>query len=484
MRIGLDIDNVIADFDEGILKEFKIHDRNKRNKGIVNKNERYVSLLFDWSQEEIRDFFTNHMERIAKTLNLRENVKYYMDKLLEEGHELYLITNRVSPDYKNPKQVTEAWLEEKQINYTKLIFTETRDKSEACNKYRIDIMFDDDIGNCIRLQNKNVRFCLMCTKLNYEHRGALPYVRDFKELYEKVKYMNERKKVILDTDMYNEVDDQFALTYLLKSLDNIDLEAITIAPFSKSGYADDLPIEAGIERSYETTLKILKMMYKEEYITKVYKGATNYFIDNPSDNEAVNKIIEIAHQNSLTTILGIGAITNIAMAIKKDPTIIPKIKVIWLGGNSFLSHQNREFNFIQDIEATRLVFNSKVDLTIIPCRNVASHLITTKYELEHYIGNQEIGRYLIDTMTNCKKGYYPREIDAYGSSKTIWDLSAIAYIINPDWFTVEHISCPNILKDGSYEMTNNQHEVTFINDLSRNKIFNDYFKKMRNEYED
>lgn len=484
MRIGLDIDNVIADLDKGLLKELKKQDKLKRNNGIVNKYERYAALLFDWSTEEIREFFTTHMERIAKKLELREDVKYYMDKLLEEGHELYLITNRVYPDYNHPKEVTLNWLKEKEINYTKIIFTETRDKSKACLDNKIDIMFDDDIGNCIRLKKKNVRFCMMCTKLNYEHRGSLPCVRNFKELYEKVNEMTEKRKVILDTDMYNEVDDQFALTYIMKSLQNIDLEAITIAPFSKSGYAEDVSIEEGIERSYQTTLKILKMINKEDYIPKVYKGATKYFKDNPNDNEAINKIIEIANKNEKTTILGIGAITNIAMAIKKDPTIIPKIEVIWLGGNSFLSHQNREFNFIQEIEGIRLVYNSKVKLTIIPCRNVSSHLTTTKYELEHYIGDTEIGKYLIDTMVNCKKGYYQKESDTYGSSKTLWDLAAIAYIINKDWFTIEHISCPNILDDGRYEMTKNRHEVTFVNDLSRNKIFNDYFKKMRNEYED
>ncbi len=62
-----------------------------------------------------------------------------------------------------------------------------------------------------------------------------------------------KKKIILDTDMYNEIDDQFALTYLIKSLDIFELEAITIAPFSKSGYADTMTIEEGAKKSYETT---------------------------------------------------------------------------------------------------------------------------------------------------------------------------------------------------------------------------------------
>ena len=31
-------------------------------------------------------------------------------------------------------------------------------------------------------------------------------------------YKEEKKKVILDTDMYNEIDDQFALTYLINNI--------------------------------------------------------------------------------------------------------------------------------------------------------------------------------------------------------------------------------------------------------------------------
>lgn len=483
MKIGLDIDNVIADFDREMIKALTKEDSKKRNKGIVNKYERYAALLFDWSKEEIRDFFTKNMQEIAKKLELREDVKYYMDKLIEEGHELYLITNRVYPDYTEPEKVTIEWLKEKEINYQKIIFTDTRDKSIACLENKIDIMFDDDIGNCVKLKKAGVRYCLMCTKLNYEHRGNLPYVRNFKELYERVNEMDKKTKIILDTDMYNEVDDQFALTYLMKSLDKIELEAITIAPFSKSGYASTSSIEEGTDKSYETTLKLLDMLEKPEYKDKVYKGSTKYFNENPEISSAVNKIIELAKNNDKITIIGIGAITNIALAIKKDPQIIDKIEVIWLGGNSFLSHQNREFNFMQDIEGVRYVFESKVKLTVIPCRNVASHLTTTVYELKHYIGKTDIGKYLIDTMFNCKKSYYKEKVDSYGTSKTIWDLSAIAYIINKDWFVIENVSCPNILKDGRYELTKDRHEIVFVNDLSRNKIYNDYFKKMRSEYE-
>lgn len=288
-----------------------------------------------------------------------------------------------------------------------------------------------------------------------------------------------KKKVILDTDIFNEVDDQFALTYLLKSLNTFDLQAITIAPFSKSGYSSTKTIEEGTNKSYEVALNILDMLNKKEYKEKVYKGAINYYSTKIEDNDASNKIIEIAKKNDKTTILAIGAITNVAIALKKEPNIANKIKVVWLGGNSFLQEHNDEFNFIQDIKAVKTVFDSKVELVVIPCRNVSSVLTTTTYELEHYLNkNSKINNYLKKIFRECKKNFIKNEIDEIGQSKTLWDLSVVAYEINKDWFKEQVISCPKILKNGDYKMTKNSHKVTFISDISRNKLYQDFFIKM------
>ena len=45
-------------------------------------------------------------------------------------------------------------------------------------------------------------------------------------------YKGKKVNVILDTDTYNECDDQFALSYLIKSKDLFNIEAITVAPYS------------------------------------------------------------------------------------------------------------------------------------------------------------------------------------------------------------------------------------------------------------
>ncbi len=289
----------------------------------------------------------------------------------------------------------------------------------------------------------------------------------------------QRRNIILDTDISNEVDDQFALCYLIKSLDKFNLQAITIAPFEKSGYAPVKTLMEGTELSYNTAGKILDMLKVGEYKRIIYKGAVSYTFESKELNPATCKIIELAKANEHTTIIAIGAITNVALAIYHAPEIVNKINVIWLGGNSFLSEKNDEYNFRQDVEAVRIVFNSKVPLVVIPCRNVASNLSTTIYELEHYLAKQgDIGRYLCEIFKNCKKAYRKEPNDNIGESKTLWDLSAVAYLINKDWFKTQEISCPDIIDDTSYKFTTGKHKITFVNDLNRHEIYKDFFIKM------
>ena len=483
MRIGIDIDNVVSNFNENLLEEYMQHDKELRNTGIINVEADYIRRgMFDWTEKEEREFYKNNIERIARNLKVKEDAKKYIDKLKDDGHYICIITGRDNGEYKEPYNMTKEWLDSNLIKYDKLILTDAYDKKEKsikCLENNIDIMIDDSVGNCKSCIQNNIKTFLMDTP--YNRFADIPRVNSWKEFYEVVSNMS-KKKVILDTDMYNEIDDQFALTYLMKSLDVFDLEAITIAPFSKSGYANTMTIEDGTEKSYEVTLNILDMLNKSEYKNIVYKGATKYFKDSKESNEAVEKIIEIANKNDKTTILAIGAITNVALAIEKSPEIINKIKVVWLGGNTFLTKDNSEFNFRQDIPAVQKVFDSKVELVVIPCRNVASNLSTTIYELQHYLNKDtELNKYLCDIFIKCKKSFMKEPKDEIGSSKTLWDLSAIAYEINADWFKSELISCPIVLDNGLYKETTDRHNVVFINDLYRNKIYQDFFIKMEQQ---
>ena len=47
--------------------------------------------------------------------------------------------------------------------------------------------------------------------------------------------------------------------------------------------------------------------------------------------------------------------------IEKEPKIIDKIEIIWLGGNELGYKDNLEYNFKQDVEAVKTVFNQKLN---------------------------------------------------------------------------------------------------------------------------
>lgn len=274
------------------------------------------------------------------------------------------------------------------------------------------------------------------------------------------------KNIILDTDLYNEIDDQIALAYVLKSKNVLNLEAVTIAPFTKGEYNT----KTSIDKSYEVAKKIFKMC-NEENDKIIYKGATKYFTeDSNQTNEAVEKIIQTSLRNDKTYILNIGCLTNVALAIKREPFIINKIEVIWLGTN-FLFMKNDDFNFRQDIEAVRYLLDSKVKITIIPTYPVSYGLMISKYELESRIRNaNELCDYFCNIFT-----------DDYGTKtirRVIWDISIVAYMINEEWFQIMEISCPRIKKDTSFKLTKFRHKIKFVQRLDSNKIYDDLFSKI------
>ena len=477
MKIGIDIDNCISNFDDTLLKEYLKHDKELRNTGIINENPEYLRKgMFDWTEGEENSFYDANIENFARKLKPIEDSSYYIKRLKEDGHEIYIITGRNNGEYKDPYELTKEWLNKYDIIYDKLIFTNAYDKhakSEVCLENNIDLMIEDSTRISLDLINNGIKVYTMNTRYNQKEQ-TLDRVSKWKEIYERISKLNKKKitkkvNVILDTDIYNECDDQFAVAYLLKSQDKFNIEAITVAPYH---HDNNISIEEGIDKSYDEIIKICNWLHFD-WTNRLFKGSTDYLEnDYNEENGAVNKIIEIVNKNAKTYVLAIGTITNVALAIKKEPKIINKIEVIWLGGHSFLSKDNKEFNFKQDVQAVRNVFESKVKLTIIPCKNVASNLRTSIYELEHFLkGKSELCDYL------CQR-FYNDGVHGIQERRVIWDISVIAYMINKEWFDTEEVSCPNINNDTSYELTTKNHKITVVNYLNVDKIYKDLFKKL------
>ena len=148
--------------------------------------------------------------------------------------------------------------------------------------------------------------------------------------------------MILDTDAYNEIDDQFAIAYMLANRDKLNVKAIYAAPFhnGKSSGAKD-----GMEKSYDEIKKVLSMVDGTAEI-EVYKGSEQFLDDEktPVISPAAEHLVKLAGQYSSDKplyVAAIGAITNIASAILMKPEITDKIVVVWLGGNAMHWHDTK-----------------------------------------------------------------------------------------------------------------------------------------------
>ena len=169
-------------------------------------------------------------------------------------------------------------------------------------------------------------------------------------------------------------------------------------------------------------------------------------------------------------VVAIGALTNIASAILIEPKIIEKIIVVWLGGNALHWPHTIEFNLSGDVLAARLVLDCGVPLILIPCQGVTTHLRSTVSEIEQYVqGKGAIGDYLAETF----KGYSD---DHFAWSKEIWDVVAIAYLLNADWIPSNIVSSPIISQQTAGDVVNHEpddwlkHQLTWSFDHSRHHI--------------
>ncbi len=367
MKIGIDIDNVISNFNDELLKEYLKHDKELRNTGIINEDVFIRYGMFDWTEKEESEFYKNNIERIAKKLQPLNRATETIKKLKEDGNEIIIISGRNNGEYNNPYKLTEEWLAKYNIVYDKLILTNAYNKEEkanVCKENNIDIMIEDSTQTAVNIEKIGTNVLFMNTRYNKNNEN-FEKVSNWKEIYSKISKLYKKDKnidkinVILDTDTYNECDDQFALAYMLLSQNKFNIEAITVAPYH---HDNDISVEEGQEKSYREILKICNWLNFDTK-NKVFKGSNGYIENGYNEtNEAVEKIIEIVKKNEKTYIMAIGAITNVALAIQKAPSIVDKIEIIWLGGHSPICNNNKEFNFRQDVQAIKEIFSSKAKL--------------------------------------------------------------------------------------------------------------------------
>lgn len=282
-------------------------------------------------------------------------------------------------------------------------------------------------------------------------------------------------RMVLDTDTYNEMDDQFALCYAILSKEKIQIEAVYAAPFfndRSSGPAD------GMEKSYQEILRLLKLLGKSPD-GFAFRGSDRYLEDvsKPVRSEAaldlIKKAKEATPENPLY-VVPVGCITNIASAMLIEPEIIKNIVVVWLGGNALYWPTQKEFNLMQDVKAAQVVLNSGVPLVIMPCQPVVANFHTSIPEMQLYLkGKNALSDYLLNMTVDYSNGkqYW---------SKVVWDVTAVAWLINPSWLPTNLEHSPILTDQVTYSANHSRHFIRMATSLNRDAIFKDLFEKIAN----
>jgi inosine-uridine nucleoside N-ribohydrolase len=151
--------------------------------------------------------------------------------------------------------------------------------------------------------------------------------------------------------------------------------------------------------------------------------------------------------------------------------------VVWLGGQPYDSPTAREFNLMQDIPASQTLFDSGVALVDVPTRNVSEHLRTTTAEIDHFLtGKSELAEYLRSEFAVFARSHSPAP--GFAWSKVIWDISAVAWLIEPKWVSTRVVSSPVLGTDMTYRNQPGRHSVRVATSVNRDAIFNDLFQKI------
>ncbi len=284
---------------------------------------------------------------------------------------------------------------------------------------------------------------------------------------------------VLDTDAYNEIDDQYAIAFMVRSKEKINVKAMYAAPFFNSKVKT--PGE-GMQKSFDEIIHILTLCGEDELCKNVFPGSESYLKDEgtPVESIAARDLVERSKGYDAARplyVVAIGAITNVASALIMDPTLKDRIVVVWLGGHAHFWDHTKEFNMVQDIAAARVVMGCGVPFIQLPCMGVVSDFRISGPELEYWLVNKNpladyLARHAIEEAESYAKGT--------SWTRIIWDVTAVAFLLNDDdkYMYTELRKTRLPAYTGVYEKEPIDRPQRYVKAIRRDKLMTDLIKKL------
>jgi inosine-uridine nucleoside N-ribohydrolase len=302
---------------------------------------------------------------------------------------------------------------------------------------------------------------------------------------------HHKYQVIFDTDANNELDDQHALAYLLFNGNTFDVKGVTVNTTFNGG---------NIDKHYEEAERVITLCGLSGKIP-LFRGANSAFEDirqtldstNFDGYPAVNFIIEQTKQlkGEKLIVIAVGKLTNVALALEKEPSMADKIRLVWLGANY---PDPGEYNLVNDIPAMNYLLESEIDFEMVTVRYgkpsgtdavrmLEGEAQRTMPGLGPEIDEPVTGRHG-DTFNNF--GDYSVSLfehcEFHGDppGRSLFDMAAVAIVKNPDWAEASKIPCPIMVDEEWVEQPENQRMITVWENFDKVEIMNDFYASLKN----
>jgi len=244
-----------------------------------------------------------------------------------------------------------------------------------------------------------------------------------------------QQKIIIITDAKNEIDDQFALTYALRSPEIQVVGVIATHNTIKHG-------RSSLDLYFDEAEKIVNLSGKK---TPVLRGSRRPFNPNNSENsEGVQFLInQLLTSGETIRVICIGPCTDLANGLALEPTIKDKAEYFWLGGfaSQGIANQfrHKELNFLADTRAATKVLDEIKDLSIIPVWGAAERLVVSIPSFAEDLSKVDspLSLYLRKLLIGNWSRFKPWTVFIPHILKRYWVLSDVAAVAAAKNFQVE-----------------------------------------------
>eukprot|EP01080_Neovahlkampfia_damariscottae_P000892 gene892-9803_t len=258
------------------------------------------------------------------------------------------------------------------------------------------------------------------------------------------------KRVIIDTDPG--IDDVMALFLALSAPQEIQVDAITIIFGNHSDLnllgknaclvlqlakRNDIPVYLGETKPLKSELNTEsgKKVHGMDGIGNLSKLPVKKIDETPIQKNKTASEFIIEHCQKYPneiTIVTIGPLTNLAVAIQKESSLSNIVKEIVCMGGSLNKRGNKsptaEANILCDAEAAKLVFASNFNFTLLPL-NLTENITLSKEYLNQIKELGIIGKFIHDTNQ-----HYIDFLDGIGLPYAVHDSMTIFYLLHPEHF--------------------------------------------------